>query len=221
MRMSAYTQLAAVGSDKLALGCVETMVVGVTPKECDNCNHQCLLCCSNGAAARPRSAKDVYKSVLCRSRGSNCQHQLIYCIHRLAIAMQSLRAASLGAKATAQQQLLTPITHKAPFTGRRAAVSISTPSTCSSSSWPAQQAHSSSRPAQRRTLEPTAAAAPAAAVNATEELKIVEVDLGDRSYPIYIGQNLLQDGARLRQHIPGNRVLIVTNTTIAPLYLQK
>jgi 3-dehydroquinate synthase len=50
---------------------------------------------------------------------------------------------------------------------------------------------------------------------------VVDVDLGDRSYPIYIGQHLLQDGARLRQHIPGNRVLIVTNTTIAPLYLQQ
>lgn len=49
----------------------------------------------------------------------------------------------------------------------------------------------------------------------------MKVDLGDRSYPIYIGQHLLQDGARLRQHIPGNRVLVVTNTTIAPLYLQK
>lgn len=52
-------------------------------------------------------------------------------------------------------------------------------------------------------------------------MRTVQVDLGDRSYPIYIGQNLLQDGVRLRQHIPGNRVLIVTNTTIAPLYLQK
>jgi 3-dehydroquinate synthase len=84
-----------------------------------------------------------------------------------------------------------------------------------------QQAHSSSRPPLRRTLELAAAAAPAAAVSATEEMRTVQVDLGDRSYPIYIGQNLLQDGARLRQHIPGNRVLIVTNTTIAPLYLQK
>lgn len=52
-------------------------------------------------------------------------------------------------------------------------------------------------------------------------MRVVEVDLGDRSYPIYIGQHLLNDGARLRQHIPGNRVLIVTNTTIEKLYLQK
>jgi 3-dehydroquinate synthase len=71
-------------------------------------------------------------------------------------------------------------------------------------------------------LQPVAVAAPTAASNAAAtDLKVVDVDLGDRSYPIYIGQHLLDDGARLRQHIPGNRVLIVTNTTIAPLYLQK
>jgi hypothetical protein len=78
-----------------------------------------------------------------------------------------------------------------------------------------QLQHSSSR------LQPVAAVAPPAAASATEALKVVDVDLGDRSYPIYIGQHLLDDGARLRQHIPGNRVLIVTNATIAPLYLQK
>lgn len=137
------------------------------------------------------------------------------------IAMQSLRAPSLATSAPAQHQLLTPVAHKAPFTSRRAAALGSASNPCSSSSWPSQQAHSSSKLSQRRTLDPMAAAAPAAAASATEELKIVEVDLGDRSYPIYIGQNLLGDGARLRKHIPGNRVLIVTNTTIAPLYLQK
>lgn len=52
-------------------------------------------------------------------------------------------------------------------------------------------------------------------------MKVVDVDLGDRSYPIYIGPNLLDDGARLRKHIPGNRVLIVTNTTLEKLWLQK
>jgi 3-dehydroquinate synthase len=134
---------------------------------------------------------------------------------------QSLRASPLVTAAPAQQQLLTSVCHKSPFTSNiRAAASSST----SSSSWPAQQqVHcSSSRRAQRRApLAPVAAAAPAATANAAEELRVVDVDLGDRSYPIYIGQNLLEDGARLRQHIPGNRVLIVTNETIKPLYLQK
>lgn len=52
-------------------------------------------------------------------------------------------------------------------------------------------------------------------------MKVVHVDLGDRSYPIYIGAGLLQKGELLRKHVPGKRVLIVTNTTIAPLYLEQ
>ncbi|KXZ56038.1 hypothetical protein GPECTOR_2g1590 [Gonium pectorale] len=52
-------------------------------------------------------------------------------------------------------------------------------------------------------------------------MKTVDVDLGDRSYPIYIGAGLLNQGELLRKHIPGKRVLIVTNETIAPLYLER
>ncbi|KAK9058997.1 hypothetical protein SSX86_021616 [Deinandra increscens subsp. villosa] len=50
---------------------------------------------------------------------------------------------------------------------------------------------------------------------------IVDVDLGDRSYPIYIGSGLLDQPELLQRHIHGNRVLVVTNTTVAPLYLDK
>ncbi|KAH6803727.1 3-dehydroquinate synthase [Perilla frutescens var. frutescens] len=50
---------------------------------------------------------------------------------------------------------------------------------------------------------------------------IVEVDLGNRSYPIYIGSGLLNQPELLQRHIHGKQVLIVTNTTIAPLYLDK
>ena len=48
--------------------------------------------------------------------------------------------------------------------------------------------------------------------------KTITVDLGDRSYPINIGpkQISLVD---LNQYIQGGKVLIVTNETIAPLYL--
>jgi len=46
------------------------------------------------------------------------------------------------------------------------------------------------------------------------------VELGNRSYPIYIGSGLLQQAELLRQHITGKQVLVVTNNTIAPLYLQ-
>lgn len=52
-------------------------------------------------------------------------------------------------------------------------------------------------------------------------MSVVEVDLGDRSYPIYIGAGLLDRGDLLARHIPGQRVLVVTNTTIAPLYLDR
>jgi 3-dehydroquinate synthase len=51
----------------------------------------------------------------------------------------------------------------------------------------------------------------------------LNVELGERSYPILIGRGLLDDGALLARHIgSGNgKVAIVTNTTIAPLYLEK
>ena len=45
------------------------------------------------------------------------------------------------------------------------------------------------------------------------------VDLGDRSYPIIIGSGLLSDAALLQQHIGDGQVLVVSNETIAPLYL--
>ncbi len=46
------------------------------------------------------------------------------------------------------------------------------------------------------------------------------VDLGERSYPIVIGSQLLEDSA-FAQHVPGKRIAIVTNTTVAPLYLAR
>jgi len=49
----------------------------------------------------------------------------------------------------------------------------------------------------------------------------LNVDLGDRSYPIYIGTNLLTEDELLLSHIRGNSALVVSNTTIAPLYLAK
>lgn len=47
----------------------------------------------------------------------------------------------------------------------------------------------------------------------------LSVELGDRSYPIYIGSGLLGQPELLRPHITGNQVMLVTNGTIAPLYL--
>ena len=47
----------------------------------------------------------------------------------------------------------------------------------------------------------------------------LEVDLDDRSYPIYIGTGLIGQGDLIGQHIHGQSALIVTNSTVAPLYL--
>ena len=49
---------------------------------------------------------------------------------------------------------------------------------------------------------------------------VLNVDLGERSYPISIGPGLLADPAALVRHVGGNKAAIVTNTTVAPLYLE-
>ena len=51
-------------------------------------------------------------------------------------------------------------------------------------------------------------------------MKTLQVSLGERSYPIYIGDDILSQADLLTQHIQGKEVLVVSNTTIAPLYLQ-
>jgi 3-dehydroquinate synthase len=48
----------------------------------------------------------------------------------------------------------------------------------------------------------------------------LKVDLGNRSYPIIIGQSLLADSALIGRYIQGRRVAVVTNSTVAPLYLE-
>ncbi|GJP61093.1 hypothetical protein CLOP_g18299 [Closterium sp. NIES-67] len=52
-------------------------------------------------------------------------------------------------------------------------------------------------------------------------ITVVDVDLGDRSYPIYIGAGILDRGDLLCRHVKGRRVLVVTNETVAPLYLER
>ncbi|MGZ8142574.1 MAG: iron-containing alcohol dehydrogenase, partial [Methylosarcina sp.] len=50
-------------------------------------------------------------------------------------------------------------------------------------------------------------------------MKILQVELGNRSYPIYIGSQLLGQPELYKRHIKSKQVLIVTNETVAPLYL--
>jgi 3-dehydroquinate synthase len=49
----------------------------------------------------------------------------------------------------------------------------------------------------------------------------LHVDLGERSYPIYIGRDLLTDPVLLAQHLPGSQVVVISNDTVAPLYMER
>jgi len=50
-------------------------------------------------------------------------------------------------------------------------------------------------------------------------MRTLTVDLGDRAYPIFIGSDLIGDSGLYRPHVHGTQVMIVTNETVAPLYL--
>ncbi len=52
-------------------------------------------------------------------------------------------------------------------------------------------------------------------------MKTFDVQLGKRSYPIYIGENLLSQPQYFLDHIAGENVFIVSNEKVAPLYLDK
>lgn len=50
---------------------------------------------------------------------------------------------------------------------------------------------------------------------------IVHIDLAERSYPIHIGHDLLDQDTIFQDLPKASSVLVVTNTTVAPLYAQK
>ena len=52
-------------------------------------------------------------------------------------------------------------------------------------------------------------------------MQTVTVDLDDRSYPIFIGANLLENADLLLPYIGSGRVVIVTNEIVAPIYLER
>ncbi len=51
--------------------------------------------------------------------------------------------------------------------------------------------------------------------------RTITVELGDRSYPIVIGRGLLGGGFSLAKHTAGKDCLVVSNETVAPLYLEQ
>lgn len=52
-------------------------------------------------------------------------------------------------------------------------------------------------------------------------METLEVALGERSYPIYIGEGCMTQADLVQQHVVGRQVMIVSNETVAPLYLDK
>ena len=52
-------------------------------------------------------------------------------------------------------------------------------------------------------------------------MQTLRVELGERAYPIHIGEDLLSDAALIVPHLDLPRAAIVSNTTVAPLYLQR
>ena len=52
-------------------------------------------------------------------------------------------------------------------------------------------------------------------------METLNVDLGERSYPIFIGPGLLKEADRLRPYLGHGRAVIISNDTVAPLYLDQ
>ncbi|TAM14105.1 MAG: 3-dehydroquinate synthase [Rhodanobacter sp.] len=58
-------------------------------------------------------------------------------------------------------------------------------------------------------------------MTSTNSFTTIDVALGQRSYPVWIGRGLLGDAARWRTALRGRHVLVLSNTTVAPLYLDR
>jgi 3-dehydroquinate synthase len=53
------------------------------------------------------------------------------------------------------------------------------------------------------------------------KMQTLEVGLSERSYPIHIGCDLLDKADLLLKYLPNQRATIISNTTVAPLYLER
>jgi 3-dehydroquinate synthase len=52
-------------------------------------------------------------------------------------------------------------------------------------------------------------------------VEVLQIDLGERGYPIVIGTQVLDDAALASRHVTARDVLVVTNETVGPLYLAR
>ncbi len=51
-------------------------------------------------------------------------------------------------------------------------------------------------------------------------MNTLQLNLGERSYPIHIGSNLIGQAELYKKHLKGQLTAVVTNETVAPLYAQ-
>ncbi|TAJ77252.1 MAG: 3-dehydroquinate synthase [Gallionellaceae bacterium] len=58
-------------------------------------------------------------------------------------------------------------------------------------------------------------------IQTQQSMQTLNVGLGERSYSIHIGSDLLGRADLLLSHLPNKRAAVVTNTTVAPLYLEQ
>lgn len=52
-------------------------------------------------------------------------------------------------------------------------------------------------------------------------MKTLELELGERSYPIHIGSQLIDQADLYKKHLKGSFTAVVTNETVAPLYADR
>ena len=53
------------------------------------------------------------------------------------------------------------------------------------------------------------------------EVQTLTVNLGKRSYPIHIGENILDERDLISPHLLGQQVVVISNETVAPIYLER
>ena len=51
--------------------------------------------------------------------------------------------------------------------------------------------------------------------------RTVEIDLGERRYPIHVGANIIAERALFAPHVRSRHAFVVTSDTVAPLYLDR
>ena len=51
--------------------------------------------------------------------------------------------------------------------------------------------------------------------------RTLTVELGERSYPIHIGAGLIDQPALIPPELLKGKAVVITNETVAPLYLQR